>query len=103
MRMEPPVSVPTEASAIPAATDTADPPLDPPATWLGACGLRVGPNAESAPVVPNANSCRLHLPMKIAPARRRAASTGASAAARCPARAREAASSWAGRAGRAGP
>ena len=56
MRIEPPVSVPIEASAIPAATDAADPLLEPPAKRSGTCGLRVGPNAESSPVVPNANS-----------------------------------------------
>ena len=61
------------ASAMPAATLTADPPLDPPGDRDGSCGLRAGPKAESSFVVPNANSCRLVLPMMTAPAWRRRA------------------------------
>ena len=78
MRIEPPVSVPMVASAMPAATLAAEPPLDPPGDRVGSCGLRAGPNAESSLVVPNANSCRLVLPMKTAPAWRRCAIAGAS-------------------------
>src|SRR5437588_12189327 len=77
MRMEPPVSVPIVASAMPAATLAADPPLDPPGDRDGSCGLRAGPNAESSLVVPNANSCRFVLPMKMTPAWRRCAIAGA--------------------------
>jgi hypothetical protein len=40
MRIEPPVSVPTEAKPMPLPTATADPPLDPPETRSGAHGLR---------------------------------------------------------------
>ena len=43
MRIDPPVSVPSVASAMPAATLTADPPLDPPGDRVGSCGLRAGP------------------------------------------------------------
>ncbi len=38
IRIEPPVSLPTEAYAIPAATDTADPPDDPPGERVGSSG-----------------------------------------------------------------
>ena len=72
MRIEPPVSVPSVASAMPAATLAAEPPLDPPGDRDGSSGLRAGPNAESSLVVPNANSCRLVLPMMTAPASRSA-------------------------------
>jgi hypothetical protein len=68
MRIDPPVSLPIEASAMPQATLMADPPLDPPGDREGSCGFRAAPNAESSLVVPRANSCRLVLPMKTAPA-----------------------------------
>ena len=38
MRIDPPVSVPMDANAIPAATETADPPDDPPGERLGSSG-----------------------------------------------------------------
>jgi hypothetical protein len=41
--MEPPVSVPTAQSHMPAATATADPPDEPPATRSMSCGLRTAP------------------------------------------------------------
>jgi hypothetical protein len=56
MRIDPPVSVPIVASAMPVATLMADPPLEPPGERAGSCGLRAGPKAESSFVVPNANS-----------------------------------------------
>ena len=43
MRIEPPVSVPTEAKPIPVATATADPPLEPPEMRSSAQGLRAAP------------------------------------------------------------
>ncbi len=43
IRIEPPVSLPIAQSPIPAATATADPPDDPPATRLWSCGLRTAP------------------------------------------------------------
>ena len=46
MRIEPPVSVPTLASAMPAATLIADPPLDPPGERVTSCGLCAGPEGR---------------------------------------------------------
>ena len=43
MRIDPPVSLPTAQSHMPAATATAEPPDEPPATRLGSCGLSTGP------------------------------------------------------------
>jgi hypothetical protein len=63
MRMEPPVSVPTDPKHMPSATDAAEPPLEPPGDLEGSIGLRTAPNAVSSLVVPNANSCRFVLPM----------------------------------------
>ena len=54
--MDPPVSVPIEPKHMPSATDTADPPDDPPGERLGSRGCRAGPYAESSFVVPKANS-----------------------------------------------
>ena len=56
MRIEPPVSVPTDAKHMPSTTATAAPPLDPPAERVWSRGCRTGPNAVSSLVVPNANS-----------------------------------------------
>ena len=91
MRIEPPVSVPIDATDMPVTMATADPPLEPPGDRVWSCGFRTAPNAESSLVVPNANSWRFVLPTNTAPASRRAAVTGASAAAMCPSRTREAA------------
>ena len=43
--MLPPVSLPSDAAAKPAATAAALPPLDPPGTREMSCGLRVAPKA----------------------------------------------------------
>ena len=43
MRIEPPVSLPIAQSHMPAATATAEPPDEPPATRLGSWGLRTAP------------------------------------------------------------
>src|SRR5580693_5160381 len=67
-RMEPPVSVPSAATANPAATAAADPPLDPPGTRSSATGLRTGPYAEFSFELPMANSSQLVLPKITAPA-----------------------------------
>src|SRR4029450_9104172 len=56
IRMDPPVSVPIVAKAMPVATLTADPPLDPPGERDESWGFLTGPNAESSLVVPYANS-----------------------------------------------
>src|SRR5262245_14901750 len=90
-RIEPPVSVPIVAIAIPVPTDTADPPLDPPALRDVSIGLRTAPKALTALVVPNANSWRLVFPTSTAPAAFRRDVTSASEGAGCSARTREAA------------
>ena len=41
--IEPPVSLPTAQSHMPAATAAADPPDDPPGIRSGSCGLRTAP------------------------------------------------------------
>src|SRR5215472_9164387 len=69
-RIDPPVSDPSASGAYPAATAAADPPLEPPGTRLGSCGLRVGPNAEFSVDDPIANSSRFVLPMTTPPASR---------------------------------
>ena len=66
---------------MPATSAAAAPPLDPPADRDSSSGLRTGPNADSSLVVPNANSCRLVLPIRMAPASRSRCTTGASAGA----------------------
>src|SRR5579864_857434 len=77
-RIEPPVSVPSEARHSPAATAAADPPEDPPDTRSRSCGLRVGPNAEFSVDEPIANSSMLALPTNTAPSARSFAITVAS-------------------------
>src|SRR5439155_21260869 len=62
MRIEPPVSLPIAQSHIPAATATAEPPEEPPATRDGSRGLRTVPKCGLTLVTPYANSCRLVLP-----------------------------------------
>src|SRR2546421_514288 len=77
-RMEPPGSDPRAIGTIPDATETADPPLEPPGMRSCFHGLRVGPNAEFSVEDPIANSSRLVLPIRMAPARRTRATTVAS-------------------------
>src|SRR5204863_7145057 len=67
-RIDPPVSEPSANGAMPAATATADPPLDPPGIRSSAQGLRVTPNAEFSVDDPIANSSQLVLPTITAPA-----------------------------------
>ena len=67
-RIDPPVSEPSASGAMPAATATADPPLDPPGIRSSAQGFRVGPNAEFSVDEPIANSSQLVLPTITAPA-----------------------------------
>src|SRR5436853_2223821 len=87
--MEPPVSEPSAIGAKPAATAAADPPLDPPGTRAGSCGLPVGPNAEFSVEDPMANSSRFVLPTGMAPAARRRSTTVASYGGRHPSRMRD--------------
>src|SRR5256885_8167283 len=77
------------SAAKPAATAAAEPPLDPPGTRLGSCGLRVGPNAEFSVDEPIANSSRFVLPTTTAPAARRRSTTVASYGGRQPSRMRD--------------
>lgn len=70
------VSVPTAATAIPAATAGADPLLDAPGTRSGSHGLRVGPIAGWSDE-PVANSVILCLPTMTAPAARSRRTTAA--------------------------
>src|ERR1044071_4954383 len=67
-RMEPPVSEPSAPIAVPAATAAALPPELPPGTRLVSHGLRVTRNALFSVELPIANSSRLVLPTKTAPA-----------------------------------
>ena len=77
-RMEPPVSEPRAIDAMPAATATVLPPEDPPGTLVGSCGFRLGPKAEFSVDEPMANSSRLVLPTRTAPASARSSTTVAS-------------------------
>src|SRR6476646_4211270 len=72
-RMEPPVSEPSVATAVPAATAAAEPPLEPPGTRARSRGLRTGPYAEFSLEEPIANSSQLSLPRITAPAASRRA------------------------------
>src|SRR5947199_8557458 len=70
-RTEPPVSEPSAAGTMRAATAAAEPPEEPPATRSRSHGLRVGPKAECSVEEPIANSSRLVLPTTDAPHARR--------------------------------
>ena len=61
-----------------AATAAADPPDEPPGTRVVSSGFFVGPKAEFSVLEPIANSSRLVLPTKIAPASRSRVTTVAS-------------------------
>ena len=67
-RIEPPVSVPIDHGAEPAATAAALPPDEPPGTRAVSQGLSVGPYAECSVEEPIANSSWLVLPSSGAPA-----------------------------------
>jgi hypothetical protein len=74
-RIEPPVSLPSAAGTMPAATAAAEPPEEPPGVRATSQGLCVGPWIECSVDEPIANSSMLVRPTRIAPAaaRRRAA------------------------------
>src|SRR4030088_1504997 len=61
-RIDPPVSVPSDATQNPAATDAADPPDDPPGTRSRARGFSTGPYAEFSFDEPIANSSQFNFP-----------------------------------------
>ena len=66
--IEPPVSVPMPRTApFDMATETADPPLEPPATLSTSWGFLTGPKYEAADVPPSASSCRFVLPSGMQP------------------------------------
>src|SRR5579884_4006176 len=67
-RIDPPVSEPSETVARLAATAAAEPPLEPPGTRVGSCGLRVGKKPEFSVEDPMANSSQLVFPRITAPA-----------------------------------
>ena len=69
-RTDPPVSEPNAIGTMPAATDAADPPDDPPGTRVLSSGFLAGPYAECSVDDPIANSSMLPLPTRIAPAAR---------------------------------
>src|SRR6185295_16552819 len=77
-RIEPPVSVPSEARQDRAATAAAEPPDEPPGTASPFHGFRVVPKAEFSVDEPIANSSQLSLPTTTAPAARSRAVTVAS-------------------------
>src|SRR3989344_8570601 len=66
-RIEPPVSDPRDASAMPPATAAAEPPDEPPGTREVSTGLRVTPNAEFSVEDPMANSSMFVRPRNTAP------------------------------------
>src|SRR5437763_10505627 len=74
-RTEPPVSEPSAAGTMRAATAAAEPPDEPPATQSRFQGLRVGPNAECSVDDPMANSSRFVLATMDQPLARRRATT----------------------------
>ncbi len=80
MRFEPPSSVPNAANAIPHATDTAEPALEPPGVFTpaGSYGLRTCPVSELVPLPWYAKSSAAVLPSTIAPAARMRATSIAS-------------------------
>src|SRR2546430_5546842 len=78
IRTEPPVSVPRAASASPRAIATAEPLDDPPGTRRGSTGFSGVPSHGFTPLADQHSSVRLVLPTIRAPARRAAATTGAS-------------------------
>ena len=79
IRIEPPVSEPSAPTQSLAATAAPEPPLEPPGTCAVFHGLRVAPKCGFWVVTPKACSCRFVLPMMIAPAALRRATTVASA------------------------
>src|SRR5437764_3766395 len=64
-RTDPPVSDPSAAGTMRAATATAEPPDDPPGTRVVSHGLHAGPNAECSVDDPIANSSKFVLPTML--------------------------------------
>src|SRR5512133_3843127 len=78
IRVEPPPSVATASGAIPLATATAAPPLEPPLERLASQALRVRPNSGESVRHLLPNSGVVVLPIRIAPAARNRATATAS-------------------------
>ena len=77
-RIEPPVSLPSAAGVMPAATATALPPEEPPGARARSRGFFTGPNAELSFDEPIANSSMFVLPGRSASAWRSFVTTVAS-------------------------
>src|SRR3954470_19486869 len=84
-RMEPPVSLPSDAELMPPATATALPLEEPPGVRVGSSGFLAGPKAEFSPDEPIANSSMFVLPTSNASAARKRATAVASYGGRQPA------------------
>jgi hypothetical protein len=78
IRIEPPPSVPSARGTMPAASAAALPPLEPPGVLEGSQGLRVTPVSRLSVTPFQPSSGVVVLPGRMAPERRRAATTGAS-------------------------
>src|ERR1700676_2477545 len=76
--MDPSVSSAIASGAIRAATAAAEPPLLPPGTCSGSYGFRTGPKVALLLVHPYESSCRLVLPIRMAPWANRGFNTAAS-------------------------
>src|SRR5215469_14216534 len=68
MRIEPPLSEPTERYTRPAATCAPDPPLDPPGENLVFQGFPILPKSRFTPDSPSANLFMFALPINTVPA-----------------------------------
>src|SRR6187455_1085321 len=83
-RIEPPVSLPSDADVMRAATATALPLEEPPGDKRASMGFLTGPNAEFSPDEPMANSSMFALPTRTAPAFRKRSTAVASYGGRKP-------------------
>ena len=70
IRTDPPWSVPSASAHMPAASATADPPLDPPHPSLASRGWTVCPKSGLRVLMPTSNSGVFVFPTMIAPAAR---------------------------------
>src|SRR4030095_17187730 len=68
IRIDPPLSVPTDRGTRPAATIAPEPPLDPPAENSRFQGVLILPKSGLSPDSPPANLFMFALPMRMAPA-----------------------------------
>src|SRR5450830_131796 len=80
MRSEPPVFEPVHTGSMSVARAAADPPDDPPAFRCGLKGLPVAPHTGLRELAPAPISGTLVLPVTMAPARRRRATSSMSCA-----------------------